>query len=117
MELQLKNISNIFVTILMVLAVLMSIVSSSDVHAEELISPQMDHVQIIEFSQKSENTSPTKHNGGLCFHSNCHHNNSGMFQIKLMENPVLLQSEIIKSSYITPPEFDLFAKLKRPPRV
>ena len=116
MNLQFKNISTIFIAIFMVLAVLISTISASDVHAEELFSPQVDHVQVIELSQKSENTRAAEHNGGLCFHTSCHHNSSGIYQLAVMEKPKLHQSEIIKSYYITPPEFDLTAKLKRPPR-
>lgn len=116
MQQQVINFTRYIAAIFMVVAVLFSVFSASDIHAEEIYNAQISQIQIVEASHDNEKTSEIGHIGGICFHSSCHHNNSIYYQAITLHTTPLLKTEIIETFYIAPPSYDLSSKLIRPPR-
>ncbi len=111
------NISRFIAAIFMAIAVLFSVFSASDIHAEELYNAQFSQTQLIDASHDTEKASEIGHSGGICFHSSCHHYNSIFYIAITINTSPLLKTETIELFYIAPLSYDLSSKLIRPPRV
>lgn len=112
-----KNIYSVFANIFMAMAIFCSFLCTSDIHAEDFNSSQTANVQTLEAYDIAEKFVQTERMGGVCVHVTCQHNHGGMFQNNIIAaTPTLYQIETVVAFYISPPEYSISTKLKRPPR-
>ncbi len=116
MTMKTKNSMNILAAIFMAVSVLFSVLSTADVHAEELFNAPPDHMQLIETPHADEPTYKTGHIGAICFHSVCHHINNSFYETVSIDVKPQLRIETLKPIYIAPQSYNLSSRLKRPPR-